>query len=52
MFHHDCQLQVYMYDFMYIDPEPIPVEDYFFYKFFFENNKIMSTPGPVPKKLS
>ena len=28
-FHHDCWLQVYMYDFMYIDTDTIPVEDYF-----------------------
>ena len=29
MFHLDRQLQVYMYDFMYVDPDAISVEDYF-----------------------
>ena len=28
-FHHDLRLQVYMYDFMYVDPQTIPVEDHF-----------------------
>ena len=27
--HHDRRLQVYMYYFMYADPDTIPVEDYF-----------------------
>ena len=27
MFHHDHQLQVYMYDFMYVDPKTIPEEE-------------------------
>ena len=29
IFHHDRQLQVYMYPFMYDDPETISVEDHF-----------------------
>ena len=28
-FHHDRQLQAYMYDFMYVDTETMPVEDHF-----------------------
>ena len=28
-FHHERQLQSYMYDFMYVDPKTMPVEDYF-----------------------
>ena len=28
-FRHYCRLQVYMYAFMYVDPEKIPVEDHF-----------------------
>ena len=28
-FHNDLQPQVYMYAFMYVDPETIPVEDHF-----------------------
>ena len=28
-FHHDRQLQFYMYAFMYVDPDTMPVEDYF-----------------------
>ena len=27
-FHHGHRLQTYMYDFMYIYPETMPVEDY------------------------
>ena len=30
-FHHDCRLQIYMYAFMYIDPEKMVEEDYFQY---------------------
>ena len=49
-FHHDRQLQVYMYDFMYVDTKTIPVEDYFPATKIFCNNYIkVSTPGPVPK---
>ena len=29
IFHHDLQIQVYMYAFMYVDTETMPVEDYF-----------------------
>ena len=28
-FHYDRQLQVYMFAFMYVDPQKMPVEDYF-----------------------
>ena len=28
-FHHNLQPQVYMYAFMYVDPEKMPVEEYF-----------------------
>ena len=50
IFHHGHRLQVYMYDLMYVDPETIPVVDYFpATKTFFENYKKMSTPGSVPK---
>ena len=45
MFHCDRKLQVYMYDFMYVDPDKIPMEDYFPATRTF---KKISTPGPVP----
>ena len=49
-FHRYCQLQVYMYDFMYVDPEIIPVEYHFSAsKYFVENYSKFSTPGPAPK---
>ena len=49
-FHHDLRIQVYMYDFMYIDPEIIPVEDHFpATKIFVVNYNKISTPQPVPK---
>ena len=39
-FHHDRQLEVYMYAFMYVDPNTMPVEDYFTArKTFFDNYK-------------
>ena len=28
-FHHDLWIKVYMYAFMFVDPETIPVEDHF-----------------------
>ena len=28
-FHHEIRLQVYMYDFMYVDPETMLVEEHF-----------------------
>ena len=44
-FHHDRQLQAYMYDFMYVDPETISLEDHFpDIKTFAVNYKKMSTP--------
>ena len=49
-FHSDRRLKVYMYDFMYVNPDSIPVEDYFpETKTFFDKYKKMSTPGPVLK---
>ena len=34
-FHRDRLLQAYMYDFMYVDPQKIPVEYYFTANTFF-----------------
>ena len=49
-FYHELWLQVYVYTFMYVDPETTLVEDYFLdTKIFVENYKKMPTPGPVPK---
>ena len=49
-FHHDRRLQVYMYDFMYPDPETMPVEDHFpATKTFVVNYKKTSNPGTAPK---
>ena len=49
-FHHDHLLQVYMYDFMYVDNETIPVEEHFTAtKKCVVNYKKMSTPGPIPR---
>ena len=28
-FHHEFLLKFYMYDFMYVNPEKMPVKDYF-----------------------
>ena len=48
-FHNNRQLQVYMYNFMYVYPEMIPVDDHFpDAKNFVDNYKKMSTPGSVP----
>ena len=50
MFHYECHIQVYMYDFIHADPETMSEEDYFLgTNIFFANYKQMSTPGPVPK---
>ena len=39
-FHHGLRLQVYMYNFMYVDPDTIPVQDRFTAtKTFVENYK-------------
>ena len=47
-FHHDLRLQVYRYEFMYVDTETMPVEDNFTAtKMFVKNYKKISTPGPV-----
>ena len=49
-FYHCHRLQVYMYAFMYINTEIIPVEDYFpATKTFFEIYKNISTPVPTSK---
>ena len=48
--HCDLQLQVYMYDFKYIDNKTMADEDYFPYtKSFPENYNKLSNPVPVPK---
>ena len=49
-FHHDCRIQVYMYAFMYVDPEKMSVEYNFpdTKKIVVNYNK-MSTLGTVPK---
>ena len=48
--YHDQQLQVYMYDFMYVELDTMPPEDNFSdTRTFVDNYKKMSTPGPVPK---
>ena len=50
MFHRDLQIQVYMYHLVYVDPETIPVEDYFTAtKMCVENYNKLSTPVPIPK---
>ena len=49
-FHHDHQIQIYMYYFIYEDPETMSVEYNFpATKDCFLSYKKMSTPGPVPK---
>ena len=48
-FHNDRWLQVYMYAFMYVDPETMPVEYHFnATKTFVVDYNTMSTPGTVP----
>ena len=47
---YDLQLQVYMYDLMYVNPETMAEENYFpATSIFFEDYKKMSNSGPVPK---
>ena len=49
-FHHERRLQVYIYDFMYVDTKTMPVDELFIAsKKFVENYKKMSTIGLVPK---
>ena len=49
-FHHDYILQIYMYDFMYVDTQTMTAEDYFnATKEFVVNRKKISTTGPVTK---
>ena len=50
IFHHNLLLHVYMYDFMYVNTETIPVEEYFLdTKTCVDNYKKTSTPGQVPR---
>ena len=50
-FHHNRRLQVYIYDFMYVDLEPMPVEENFpDTKEFVENYNKMLNSGPFPKQ--
>ena len=49
MFHHDRQIQFYMYAFIYVNSDTMPVEEFFQLQFFVENYKKFSTPVPVPK---
>ena len=49
-FCHGCRLQLYMYVFMYVDPETMPVEVHFpATKTFVVDYNKMSTQGRVPK---
>ena len=49
-FYHGHQLLVYMYTFIYVDPDTMPEKEYLPYiKTFVENYKKTSTPGSVPK---
>ena len=49
-FNHDLKLQVYMYCFMYVDPETMPAEDHFpDTETFVVSYKEISAPGTVPK---
>ena len=49
IFLYDHQLQVYIYAFMYVDPETIPVKDPFPYTKKIVNYNKMSYPVMVPK---
>ena len=47
---HDWWIRFYMYDFMYVDNDTIPKEEYFpGIKTIFENYKKTPNPGSVPK---
>ena len=49
-FYHDCRIQIYMYDFMYVDPQTIPVEDHYpDTKIFVVKYNKLSTTGQIPK---
>ena len=49
-FNHDQRLQVYMYAFMYVDTQTVPVEDHFpAAKIFVENYKKIKKLGTVSK---
>ena len=49
-FHHGGRLQVYMHDFVYVDPDTMTVEDHFpATKIFFVDYNKMSTTVTVPK---
>ena len=49
-YYYYCRLQVYMYDFMYVDTDTM-TEEYCFpdTKTFVKNHKKSSSQGPVPK---
>ena len=50
IFNYDRRLQVYMYDFVYVDTQKMTEEGYFTVtKTYVENYKKISTPVPVPK---
>ena len=49
MFHYDLQLQVNMYNFVYVNPDTVSEEEFFHLQFVFAHYKKMSTPVPVPK---
>ena len=48
-FYHDQILKVYMYAFIYVDPDTMPMRKYFLDTIFFENHNKMSNQGPVQK---
>ena len=49
-FHNSCQIQVYLYGFMYVYPGTMEEKKHFpSTKIFVENLKKRSTPVPVPK---
>ena len=48
-FHHYCQIQVYMYHFIYVDTETITAEDQCTATIVFVLIQKNSTPEPVPK---
>ena len=46
----DHRLQVYMYAFIYVYPETMPVDEHFpATKMFSDKYNNISTPGPVPR---
>ena len=50
-FFYDGRLQIYMHNFVYVDPEKMAEEDYFpDIKIFIVEYKSMSTPVPFPNR--